>query len=59
MHGETKNIIMTCLLHSGNFFLQTDYAKQHVPDWHGKLEDIQSICDNNQNQNYIEKNGWF
>ena len=35
-------------------FLQTDYAKQRVPDWHGKLEDIQSICDNEQNQNYIE-----
>ena len=35
-------------------FLQTNYAKQHVPDWHGKLEDIQSFCDNEQTQNYIE-----
>ena len=35
-------------------FLQTDYAKKHVPDWHGKLEDIQSICDNEQTENYVE-----
>ena len=54
MHGKIKNKIMMCLFHSGRVFLQTDYAKQHMLDWHGKLEDIQSICDNEQNQNYIE-----
>lgn len=48
---ENNNDVFTSQWKS---FLQTDYAKQHVPDWHGKLEDIQSICDNNQNQNYIE-----
>ena len=35
-------------------FLQTDYAKKHVPDWRGKLKDIQSIGDNEQTQNYVE-----
>ena len=34
--------------------MQTDYAKKHVPDWHGKLKDIQSIGDNEQTQNYVE-----
>ena len=31
-------------------FLETEYAKTHVPDWHNKLEHIQS-SDSNDDQN--------
>lgn len=50
MHGKNNYVFIS----QWKSFLQTDYAKQHVPDWHGKLEDIQSICDNEQYQNYIK-----
>ena len=36
------------------FFADRLCKTTYVPDWQGKLEDIQSICDNEQNQNYIE-----
>ena len=53
MHGKTNQTVM-CSFQTGKPFLQTDYAKKHVPDSHGKLEDIQSICDNEQTENYVE-----
>ena len=35
-------------------FLQTNFAKQQMPDWHGKLEDIQSLSDIQQSENCVQ-----
>lgn len=34
--------------------MQTNFAKKHVPDWHGKLEDIQSLSDIEQSENCVQ-----
>jgi len=35
-------------------FLQTNFAIKHVPDWHGKLKDIQSLSDIQQSENCVQ-----
>ena len=34
-------------------FLQTPYAKQHVPDWHDKLDTVQNYDENDSNTDHI------
>lgn len=34
-------------------FLQTDYAQEHVPDWHGKLIDIQCYSEGEQAEDVL------
>lgn len=35
-------------------FLQTDYAQQRVPDWHGKLEDLEYYFEEEQIEDFDE-----
>ena len=43
--GNTKENEDVCISEC-NSFLETEYAKTHVPDWHNKLEHIQSSDSN-------------
>ena len=42
MHGEVKRKTIIYSLVNGK---QSEYAQNHVPDWHDKLEDLQDYSD--------------
>jgi len=54
MHRKTKQAAMMYLFYSGKVSCKQILQKKHVPDWHGKLEDIQSLSDIQQSENCVQ-----